>query len=474
MPDSAAVDVGSPAPAERGSAPPVSEPRLPPTTAAPGVAASRLPEPDPPERGAENVAAEVVPIIPPPPESGRAAVPSLAPLLLTGAHGGIDAPSPPVVLPPPAPLSPPQEPPPAPPITVVPPLQRLLAEMALGEAANRNGRLVTESGLPLLRTWGAAASGGFRAAFAVSVAGPSAATTAPESSGSGPGLSLQVLSNPQRAATAEPLELRLHSFVPSNGQAFTLDERPIAAAATDLGDWPVLDAVSVVPIDARPPGTIAVEVQVHDAERSARIWVVFRASGWTPLDRLVLEESVKTSTLVADIDSDGVADVMVADREPVEGTGYETLLTWYRWRERRFVPVESVPVVERLAGFLGDVARLLVDGSVEELTRVCLADDGTVYTPAENAERLVVALGLTPLLDEALTAEALIGSIRNARMPIFFENPFPLESRPSGATIRYRVIDDRGRAVIATSTVIMAANPFGDQMYYFQAPEGAQ
>jgi hypothetical protein len=100
------------------------------------------------------------------------------------------------------------------------------------------------------------------------------------------------------------------------------------------------------------------------AEGKERIWVIF--SRYNKFSTFTISDTVSEHTVLRDINSNGVLDVVRWSQIFEEGTGYETFLTWYRWNGLKYVQHESANVVRSLNSFLSQAGRLLQAGLWEE------------------------------------------------------------------------------------------------------------
>ncbi len=266
----------------------------------------------------------------------------------------------------------------------------------------------------------------------------------------------------------QPIQFKLYLYGNRAGKLFLIK-------TYDLGERYVFKSFEQIRLNIRDKHTIIVAVGFQTQDGFEKTLFTFRGEkNFLPrlLSRFKIKENLSTKSHLTDIDDDGIIDIMVEEKGMEEGIGYETFLTWYRWRGYRFVEYSSTNVVRNLRGFLEKVKTLLIHGDYPELLQYSV--DKTILKQLKNQnindlKLLFKILGFDTYFDPVLSnPRKLFSSIKDVTFPEILENPFTKQEDGNwGFKISYRVSIQNGISFIAESKILMMKNPFGKRQFSF-------
>jgi len=232
-----------------------------------------------------------------------------------------------------------------------------------------------------------------------------------------------------------------------------------------LGQWHVFQSLERMPLHRDRPSPLLLLVSFATHEGTDRVLLVFGDSTGVPVYRTVLKETMSAKPRLADIDGDGVIDLVVQERVMEEAVGYETFLTWYRWNGKSFREYQSRNVVRNLRSFLAKVKDSLLAGNVSTLIRFAFDPQEVRRLKRgglEEAELLIRFLGLKGAVKDELPR------LRDVVFPQIMENPFGAENeRGSFFRLGFRLVDENGLSYLAETLLLMPRNPFREQQFLF-------
>ncbi len=241
-----------------------------------------------------------------------------------------------------------------------------------------------------------------------------------------------------------------------------------------LGKKRVLEGLTVRRIDRKAAGPVAVvaSFQNHDGEEQE--WAIFTDS--THFSRFSLLETPNVRTVVRDIDNDGVLDILVFHTGIEAGIGYETFITWFKYKDGSYQEYRSTNVVRNLRAFLTSARETIESGDWKSFLNIALdplvlrglrsrgVPDGAIisalFTPAP------IGAGSEPPFDYYKPAKA----IQNIVFPEIRENPFSSPGRSLRFSMTVRVICCAGESHFYTATISM--DPFGRREFSFDPGQG--
>jgi hypothetical protein len=290
---------------------------------------------------------------------------------------------------------------------------------------------------------------------------------------------LVVAREPGVVASATDLRdpVRIHSE-PTPVPLFLLETylRGDAAIHTiTIGRHRMWDSLEQLLIAAAPTPIIGVLGSFREPEGTYRVLVVFDDTGMA--SRLDINTAVAESSLIGDIDSDGVLDVVTMRRLPEAGRGYETFVELYHLDEPGLVPSDSFPLVRELNMLVEGLEQALKQGNWAAIASY-VAPGGDGLSASGEGPR--AGNGTTDLshvfveYDVATEIRTYTFDLHAADYPIskvvatrFLENPFPdpILGQVTHLQLRVETSDERTRYFEVT--VRLERNPFSGRRFAF-------
>ncbi len=236
-----------------------------------------------------------------------------------------------------------------------------------------------------------------------------------------------------------------------------------------LGEWSVFESFRGFPLAASRTAPVAVSVSFQTPEGSVERLFIFRDASGDPSCTLELKRTLSTQVQMRDIDRDGTLDLLIQEKGMEEGTGYETVLSWYRWDGRCLAEHRTLNVVRNLNGFLQQVRELLIAGDYPRLARWGLEPQAVRALEARGFDPRAIVFRLMGLQEEAAPPPAEAAeqeAVREILFPEILENPFTAENdRGSYFRLSYRWVSAGGASFVSEMTLYLLANPFGERQF---------
>ena len=208
-------------------------------------------------------------------------------------------------------------------------------------------------------------------------------------------------------------------------------------------------------------GPIALEVEFRSLEGSNRELLLFASAG--RITRLSLHETRSEGWLIADVNSDGVDDVVLTRRVPEAGRGFETFLELYSVIGGEARRTSSLGVVRALSLFFEKTA-----GEIE----AARWSDVRKRVESDSPPEAALAQAFRPAPDEESDGgpfdyPAFPVRQVTAVFPRIADNPFPVPYLGQETRILFRIecCDEPPRVFMAT--VRMSDNPFEGPVFAF-------
>ncbi|MBN2553126.1 MAG: hypothetical protein JXB06_10165 [Spirochaetales bacterium] len=235
----------------------------------------------------------------------------------------------------------------------------------------------------------------------------------------------------------------------------------------DLGEHVVFENLRSTALYADRLLPVIITVSFQSVEgREAELLVFDNGSG-QPRCRLALAETLSSQYRLADIDGNGMTDLLVIEKAMEEGTGLETFLTWHRWNGRSFVEYRTRNVVRNLNAFLASATELLLAGEIRDAVGFLLEPSNLRALRRRgwsDQKILIHIMGLEEVGLEEFPA------LREVIFPPLLEDPFTAaDDGELSLVITYRMIDLNGTSYIAKARLYMLPNPFIDRQFAFSA-----
>ncbi|MFP4230980.1 MAG: hypothetical protein ACLFRR_03945 [Spirochaetaceae bacterium] len=289
--------------------------------------------------------------------------------------------------------------------------------------------------------------------------------------------SLDELSQPGRIARREVPEAEFYFEVYLN--------RPTGLDLFEtrrIGRYPVVERMELVDLHKEETLPRAVSARFRDQTGYKDVWLVAGPNG---LSGVVLENTSSVDSLIADVDGDGMRDLLKAQTVFEQGRGYETFLTWYRWDGTRFVSHTTTNIVRNLNNYLGILEEHLERERYRRFLNRALPAGEAEWSGSEEPvlreelSRLFVPENddhgqeddPAPIVVDTLFEET---EIARASFPRFFENPFPRPGFETSVTVPMRIDTAAGETFYYQTTVVMDANPFQHEQFRLARPSSAE
>ena len=237
-----------------------------------------------------------------------------------------------------------------------------------------------------------------------------------------------------------------------------------------LGPQLVLESILPQVIKVTQNDPFAIEASFHTDKGRLSEWILFSGETYS---RFSVQERSDRLLEVDDIDHDGTVDIVVREQDYEVGLGYETYLSWYRWRDSGFVLHRSTNVLRNLISYLSDLMDLLVkekwneflDQAIlpemrRELTRAGLSQSAqlrSIFFPARGVGT-----------NKPIRRNA---DISHAVFPDIYENPFVLaDSLGPYFPLTVRIETSAHTVHVYSGLLYMQKNPFEDIQFTFAPP----
>lgn len=245
----------------------------------------------------------------------------------------------------------------------------------------------------------------------------------------------------------------------------------------ELGSYPVLDEFGARSIHTIEETPLCVYGSFQKQDGVHTKWTIF--SSPQEYTSFSLRESAAVSFVVDDIDDDDYQDILLFERVLEEGTGYETLVSWYRWTGSEYLREGTINIVRNLKAFLETAKRMILREDWDAFVKLTLdpnrlrEEPYAGMTPYELAS---VAFGIRKPGETAGTDGT--SQQRYGRNPIiavvlpeFYENPFTRRQGGSYAFhARVKIIYENRKERLLQTEIFMRKNPFGGSQFYFKLP----
>jgi hypothetical protein len=233
-----------------------------------------------------------------------------------------------------------------------------------------------------------------------------------------------------------------------------------------LGSWKVFDDFSSLSIKEGSDMPYGLTATFQTQEGTEHQWVIFYR--YDKFSIFTFSDTIATRYEVADIDDDGLLDVVEWHKVFEEGTGYETYVTWYRWSGTGYTRHDTTNVVRNLNRFLERISRLLEQGEWEQLLATALREPD--LRRLQEVDGWTARMELLFRGDDQLPASA---ELQRVIFPSVFENPFSDGSdttKQQGKlnTVRFsaRFVYRSGASQVRQCEVGISENPFNGREFF--------
>jgi hypothetical protein len=241
--------------------------------------------------------------------------------------------------------------------------------------------------------------------------------------------------------------------------------------ATSLGWWLGIQAVATLPIHTDSPasGPLLVTVSFATPEGSVEQWRSFAESAAAGVG-LEFRNTTDEAAFAADLDLDGVLEIVATRRLLMSDGTLETFMTRYDWTGARFQATETWGQVQRLRGLLDEIRRLWLARDATGLAEALLSAQDRRVAQADGLTDVQIIYRVFGFgrYFAADAARGVFDAVREVTVPDLVESPFPLgEVAPGGARISMRVGLGDGRSYVVDATLRLFDDPFGPHPYSF-------
>ncbi len=263
----------------------------------------------------------------------------------------------------------------------------------------------------------------------------------------------------------EPIDFNLYVYGNHAGKLYLLK-------TYTLGKRYVFKSFEKLRLSKKNQYLIAIVVGFQTEDGYEKTLLNFRGPSVKLLSRFKIKENLSTKSILTDIDDDGITDILVQEKGMEEGVGYETFLTWYKWRGYKFIEYKSTNVVRNLRKFLNTVKSMLINGDYKELLNYAVDKQiasSLKKTGESNTNLLFRILGFDSFFDPSISnPKTLFSNINDVTFPEILEDPFTKQEDGNwGFKISYRVSIQNGISFIAETKILMMKNPFGKREFSF-------
>jgi len=220
-----------------------------------------------------------------------------------------------------------------------------------------------------------------------------------------------------------------------------------------------------ISIQRRRPFAVLAEFLTTDSIRTE--WIIYSNAG---ISRFSTGKTLTVTPRVEDIDGNGLVDIIIQEKILEEGTGFETYLTWYRWKGDRYGEYMTTNIVRNLKAFLDSCSIHMAAREWKEFCTFALSkqDMSSLRSYGYSYSRIMDRV-LAPSAEEGEEMPPRLTSlpeIKSVVFPQLMEDPFLMQTGRSLFPVFVNVVSG-GSSYLYHGTILLNDNPFSSPQFSF-------
>ncbi|MHC1629403.1 MAG: hypothetical protein ACXQTG_00380 [Methanoculleaceae archaeon] len=242
----------------------------------------------------------------------------------------------------------------------------------------------------------------------------------------------------------------------------TYFQNDAAVQTVELGRFPVMTSMDLLLVSRTALYPVAIQVQTRDRNGTATELLLYDGTGM--VSRFQTANTATQRSLIRDVDENGTVDIIVMNRFPEAGRGYETFVELYEIQAAGIRRTESFPLVRELNAFLSTAAEAMVNGDWEIIAEGVHGTDGELiagtFVELEEGDPMTLAASVFDFHESGEEIDSVL-------FPDFLGNPFPDPVVGMHTRLVFRTACCEGTQRYFAATVRLEANPFTNPRFSF-------